>query len=102
MSAGVAAEGGRRRRLALFYVLMLAAAAALFLLIRARGEAIPPAAGPAAPAAGEGAGAPRVDAVFHVLLALVVVMAVGQVLARLFVRLGQPPVIGEVVGGILL
>src|SRR5262249_7774401 len=77
-------------------------AAALFLLIRAHGEAIPPAAGAGGPAPAEGPGAPKVDAVFHVLLALVVVMAVGQVLARMFVRLGQPPVIGEGVGGILL
>jgi Kef-type K+ transport system membrane component KefB len=102
MSAGVAADRGRRWRLALFYVLMLAGAAALFLLIRARGEAIPAPIEAGGPAPADGAGAPKVDAVFHVLLALVVVMAVGQVLARLFVRLGQPPVLGEVVGGILL
>jgi Kef-type K+ transport system membrane component KefB len=102
MSAGIAAERGRRLRLALFYVLMLAAAAALFLLIRARGEAIPVPRDAGGPAPAEGPGTPKVDAVFHVLLALVVVMVVGQVLARLFVRLGQPPVLGEVVGGILL
>jgi Kef-type K+ transport system membrane component KefB len=101
MSADVAVDRGRRLWQALFYLLMLGGAAALFLLIRAHGEAIPAAAvGAAAPA--EAPGAPKVDAVFHVLLALVVVMAVGQVLARLFVVLGQPPVIGEVVGGILL
>ena len=38
----------------------------------------------------------------HVLLALAVVVALGRVLGLLFVRLGQPPVIGEVVAGILL
>ncbi len=100
MSADVAAERGRR--LLAFYVLMLAAAAVLFLLIRARGEAIPVPRDAGGAAAVEGPSAPKVDAVFHVLLALVVVMAVGQALGRLFARLGQPPVLGEVVGGILL
>jgi Kef-type K+ transport system membrane component KefB len=38
----------------------------------------------------------------HVLLALMAVMVVGRLLGALFQRLGQPPVIGEVVGGILL
>jgi Kef-type K+ transport system membrane component KefB len=38
----------------------------------------------------------------HVLLALIAVMVVGRLLGALFQRLGQPPVIGEVVGGILL
>jgi Kef-type K+ transport system membrane component KefB len=37
-----------------------------------------------------------------VLLALVAVIALGSLLARLFRRLGQPPVIGEVVAGLLL
>jgi Kef-type K+ transport system membrane component KefB len=36
------------------------------------------------------------------LLALAAVVAVGRLLAKLFDRVGQPPVIGEVVGGILL
>jgi Kef-type K+ transport system membrane component KefB len=38
----------------------------------------------------------------HVLIALAAVIALGQVLARLFARIHQPPVIGEVVAGILL
>jgi Kef-type K+ transport system membrane component KefB len=38
----------------------------------------------------------------RVLVALAAVIALGQALARLFVFLGQPPVIGEVVAGILL
>src|SRR5262249_4682831 len=37
-----------------------------------------------------------------VLLALAVVVALGRALGVLFVRIGQPPVIGEVVAGILL
>jgi Kef-type K+ transport system membrane component KefB len=46
-------------------------------------------------------GAATVD-VLHLLLALAVVIAVGQALGRLFKYIGQPPVIGEVVGGICL
>jgi Kef-type K+ transport system membrane component KefB len=38
----------------------------------------------------------------HVLIALVAVIAVGQILARLFAYIDQPPVIGEVMAGILL
>src|ERR1700722_18314967 len=42
------------------------------------------------------------DALTHVLIALVAVLFTGRVLARLFAYVGQPPVIGEVVAGILL
>jgi Kef-type K+ transport system membrane component KefB len=38
----------------------------------------------------------------HLLLALAVVMIVGRLMGRLFRRFDQPPVIGEVIGGILL
>jgi len=38
----------------------------------------------------------------HVLIALVTVIVVGQLLALPLRRLGQPPVIGEVIAGILL
>jgi Kef-type K+ transport system membrane component KefB len=39
---------------------------------------------------------------FHVLLALTVVVIAGHLLGRLAAAIGQPPVIGEVVSGILL
>lgn len=42
------------------------------------------------------------ETLLHVLLALAAVVAVGAILGRLFRYIGQPPVIGEVVGGILL
>lgn len=41
-------------------------------------------------------------AVLDVLVALAAVLAVGQLLGRLCARVSQPPVIGEVIGGILL
>ncbi len=84
------------------YAGMLLAAAALFLLVRGYGEttAPPPSAASGRTAAAEAAGAP--DVLFHVLLALAVVAAAGRLLGRLFARIRQPPVIGEVVAGIVL
>src|SRR5579871_567851 len=42
------------------------------------------------------------DALLHVLVALAAVLVLGRSLGLLFRYVGQPPVIGEVVGGILL
>jgi Kef-type K+ transport system membrane component KefB len=42
------------------------------------------------------------DALVHMLIALTAVVAVGRLLGRLFRAVGQPPVIGEVLGGIVL
>jgi K+:H+ antiporter len=88
-------------RRALVYVTLILAAIAIFLLIRSRGELLvapaPPADAIAVPAAG---GSP--DVLWHLLLAMAAVVTVGRLLGRLFSRIGQPPVIGEVVGGILL
>lgn len=82
------------------YAVMLAAAAGLYLLIRRQGEALPaPSLGRALSPAGE-VGAPHL--LFHVLLALVVVIAASRLLGALFRFLHQPPVVGEVVAGILL
>jgi Kef-type K+ transport system membrane component KefB len=83
------------------YGAMLAATVAIFLLIRSYGETL---SAPGAESAKTAAGheAPNADMLLHVLLALAAVVATGQVLAKLFSYLGQPPVIGEVVAGILL
>ncbi|HET6575965.1 MAG TPA: cation:proton antiporter, partial [Fimbriiglobus sp.] len=81
---------------------MLAGAVGLVLLVRHFGDALtapePPlgAVSVVAPTAGQ------VDVVRHVLATLAAVVGLGYVLGRLFVRIGQPPVIGEVVAGILL
>ncbi len=60
--------------------------------------------GAAASVAGDAASPPppRVDVTFHVLTTLAAVIAAGFGLGKLFRYLGQPPVIGEVVAGILL
>ena len=81
--------------------LMVAVTVAVFLLIRSYGEGLtaPPPQG-----ASSSAGAPPAEsnALLHVLLALAAVIIVGQLLAKLFAYIGQPPVIGEVIAGILL
>ncbi len=79
----------------------LAGTVALFFLIDACGARLqaPLAASPP-PDKTSISGKP--DALFHVLVALIAVLVTGQLLARLFRYIGQPPVIGEVVGGILL
>jgi Kef-type K+ transport system membrane component KefB len=87
-------------RAAAGHLLLLSAAVAAFFAIRAAGEAPAPAP-PVAPAATPpAAGKPEI--LPRVLLALLVIVAVSRFMARLCARLGQPPVIGETVGGILL
>jgi Kef-type K+ transport system membrane component KefB len=85
----------------LAYGAMILGAVLLFLLIRHYGKEL------AAPASSEpvvigptSRSAP--DLVAHLLLALAAVIVAGRLVGRLFRWLGQPPVIGEVIGGILL
>jgi Kef-type K+ transport system membrane component KefB len=87
-------------RLALFYGLMVVGAVALFLVVRGYGEGLtaPEPANAVAPRAGKPAG----EVLLHVLGALAAVVALGRALGWLFGHLGQPPVIGEVLAGILL
>jgi hypothetical protein len=79
---------------------MLAGAIGLFLLIRGYGETLtaPPPLSPT----DSGRMGQNVDTFFHVLLALGVIVITCRVLGRVFSRLGQPPVVGEVLAGILL
>ena len=99
-----AANGEGRLRLGavLLYAAMLAAAVGVFLLIDAGGRTLiaPEPAAPGAPEAAPVGGKP--DALVHVLVALAAVLVTGRLLGLLFRCLGQPPVIGEVVGGIVL
>jgi len=81
---------------------MLLGAVGLFLWIRERGGRLfaPASSGPLF---GSGGGeAHAADALPHVLLALAVILVASWLTGALFRRLGQPPVIGEVVAGILL
>ena len=83
------------------YALMILATIAAFLLIRRYGETLTAPAAPAGSLSGRIVGS-RNEALLHLLLALAAVIAVGQVLAKLAAYLGQPPVIGEILAGILL
>src|SRR3712207_4906297 len=83
------------------YALMLAAAVGLFFLIRWHGETLPTAPVTVTPAK-DVPTAGRMDVLIHVLLALAAIVVSGRLLAWLFKRLGQPPVVGEVIAGILL
>lgn len=75
---------------------------AIFLLIQSYGESLvaPPPIAPS-PMTGTTVSGSS-DVLWHLLIALTVVVIVGRVLGRLFSIIGQPPVIGEVIGGILL
>lgn len=90
------------KKTGLVYGLLLAAAVAGFFAIRHVGERLSPPQAPldrAADAAVVGA-APNV--LPQVLLALAAVILLGRVLSRLLKHFGQPPVIGEVLAGIVL
>lgn len=88
---------------------MLAAAIASFLLIDHFGSSlVAPDAAPAAeiaaaaPKAATGAAPRPADALLHVLIALAAVIVTGRLISKVFARFQQPPVIGEVLAGILL
>jgi Kef-type K+ transport system membrane component KefB len=86
---------------AVVYVLVLLAAIAIFFVIQNYGSGLTAPAVPAgatSPAAGGGS----TEVIYHLLVALAAVVAVGRLLTPVFGWLGQPPVIGEVLGGILL
>jgi Kef-type K+ transport system membrane component KefB len=86
---------------ALLYGAMIVGAVGSFLVIRYYGETM--SAPPAVSITGSSpTAAPASDILWHVLLALAVVAAAGRLLGVLFRVVGQPPVIGEVVAGILL
>jgi hypothetical protein len=82
---------------------MVMAAIVLFLVIRRYGESLTapaPSIATTHTSVPETAAAP--NALLHVLLTLAVVAIVGRLLARVFVSIRQPPVIGEVLAGIAL
>ncbi len=91
---------GRLRTL-LGYSLMLALTAAAFMLIRSHGETLA-ASGPVSPAHPEAAGSSS-WVLEHVLLALAVITLLARFLGGLIHRtLRQPPVIGEILAGLML
>jgi Kef-type K+ transport system membrane component KefB len=89
-----------RTRLFLFYAGMVLLAVAAFFFIRSIGETLQ---APSAPELAPGGVAGQtIDLVFHALLALSAIVVTARAVGALFAMMGQPAVIGEVVGGILL
>jgi Kef-type K+ transport system membrane component KefB len=81
---------------------MVAAAIAVFFAIRQYGETLSAPAATAAVEARRPAAAAGPNIIWHLLVALTAVVLVGGLMGRLFRAIRQPPVIGEVVGGLLL
>lgn len=84
------------------YVALLLGAVGAFFLVRHFGQGL---TAPSAVAAAPSLTSPKsaqVDVVLHVIATLVAVIAVGSLLGMAFRYVGQPPVIGEVIAGILL
>jgi Kef-type K+ transport system membrane component KefB len=84
------------------YSLLLVGAVALFFAVRRYGESLlapsPVVQGVRTAAAGGDAS----HVLWHLLIAMAVVVLAGRLLGHLFAFISQPPVIGEVIGGIVL
>ena len=85
------------------YARTLALAVLLFFAIRgaAAGLEAPPPGPGGSPFSAQRAG-PKAHALLHVVLALPVIILLARLLGTVFRRIGQPPVIGEVIAGIML
>jgi len=81
---------------------MLLGGVALFLVVRSYGETLTAPAPPLPTAAIGAAVSPAPNALLHVLLALVAVIVLGRLLGAALQSVGQPPVVGEVLAGIVL
>lgn len=82
------------------YLSMVAAAVAIIWLVGTCGDTLG-AGGPPAQAP-QGNPESSTDWLLHLLIALTAIILLGHILAKLFAHVHQPPVIGQVVAGILL
>ena len=87
------------RRTLVLYAGLAGAAAGVFFVIRAIGERLQAPAGVAALPLGGEVGP---SALFRALLVLTVIIVTARLVGAVFRAIGQPAVIGEVIGGILL
>jgi Kef-type K+ transport system membrane component KefB len=81
-----------------FYAAAVVVAAGIFLVVRSIGEQMQPGA---AASAGTGASA-HTNTLFHLLVALAVIIVTARSTGYLFRLIDQPLVIGELVGGLVL
>jgi Kef-type K+ transport system membrane component KefB len=87
-------------RTLVLYGAMLAGAIALFFVVRAQGELL---VAPPAPVTATVAHAAHSSTLWHVLLAIAVIVIAARAGGYAFERwLGQPPVMGEIVSGLVL
>ena len=90
-----------RARTFVAYAVMIALTVAGYLVVRSYGEQLT--APPAPEIVGDAHGAGHASTLWHVLLALALVTVAARGVGAAFQRwLGQPPVIGEIVAGLLL
>lgn len=93
----------RAVRTALGYGIVMVVALALFLWIRSVGLGlVAPAPAPDQPLYGQAGYSDQFDALLHVLLALAVIILAARTLGFLFQLFAQPPVLAEVIAGIVL
>lgn len=88
-------------RFALAYAFITVVIVGLILVVLRYGHAIDDAA-----TASEGtsrlAGEHKLSTLYHVLLALVSILLLGRWMGKIFLKIGQPRVIGEIIAGIML
>jgi Kef-type K+ transport system membrane component KefB len=93
---------GNRLKTFGFYALTIVISVLVFFVIRHKGEALQAPtttglAGPTVAAAGRSG-----EVLVHVLLALLVIIALARLVGAVFKFMHQPPVIGEILAGIML
>jgi len=89
-------------RAAAVYGLMIGALVLLYLWIRSYGDTLPAPAPLGSNVFGSAASRATQQDLLHVLLALVVVIATARAMGWVFRSANQPPVVGEIIAGIVL
>ena len=97
-----AIPAGNRLKTFAFYTLAVAAAVVVFFLVRHKGEALQAPAGGALAAPTAAVAGKSGEILVHVLLALLVIIALARLVGAVFKYMHQPPVIGEILAGIML
>jgi Kef-type K+ transport system membrane component KefB len=96
-------SGTNNLKIALAYLLMIGGVIVAYLMIRSYGEGLISGVPiQAVKSSTSAAGSSSPDVMLHVLLALIVVIVLARMLGSLFRAIHQPPVIGEIIAGVLL